>query len=533
MPEPTDLEPVLDWTDIQGNVLAGFNKDHQTLLGLSLGHDREGARRFVAVVADRVTSLRTVVLFKRERRARLLAEAAEPQDLTSCWLAVAFSFAGLTALTPDAGAFSDLEFRQGLVASAARLGDATDQIPAWKIGRPNNTPDLFLVIAADDDAERERAAEEWRVFARSLGLSVVYDESGHDLSFYSDAQHSYPSGIEHFGFKDGISQPGIRGVLPDGSYLTPRIGSSAVNDDDTVPEYAEPGKPLVCLGQFLLGHPRQLDNFPRQPGTSVPLGTAPGAVAPAWARNGSFLVFRRLRQDVAAFRDFAAAAADQIGLPEFPTSRVAAMLVGRWPSGAPLIRSPLRDNPAEATEARANAFAYGSDNPALGLPDDSQGTICPVAAHLRKVNPRDGDTDQGASSATLSRRLLRRGIPYGPPLPEGQRDGKFVDRGLFFLSYQASISLQFEFLGRQWMNSSDLPRNPSPHAEGLGFDMLVGQNTASDRSRFAYVRATGIDCPISTSNNAVKDWVIATGGGYFFAPSISALRDVLSLPPPS
>lgn len=526
----TDLEPVLDWDDIQGNVLAGFNKDHQTLIGFKFGAGAAGvaqAKQFLVALAPKITSLHEVVGFKVERRRRILASGAEPADMRATWIAAAFSFPGLVALTPDGNQFMDQEFRDGLASSSPRLGDPIRSTSSWKIGGPGNVPDLLLIVAADQEPDGRQAAAAIVTAAAGFGLTVTYEETGHDLSFYSNAGHAFPSGHEQFGFKDGVSQPGIRGVLPDGTPLTPRVLPQDSDDDN--PEFADVGKPLVCAGQFVLGYAQQLDDFPRLAGPPRPLGTDSNAIAPAWGKNGSFLVFRRLYQNVSAFRDFVTNAAAQVNRSDVPPDRLAALVVGRWPSGAPVIRTPMTDDPSQATSDRINAFAFGDDNAPLHLPNDNQGVVCPVAAHIRKVNPRDQDTDQGSASATLIRRIVRRGLPYGPPLAPGVTDATFVDRGLLFLSYQTSINLQFEFLATQWMNSSVLPANPSGSMEGLGFDMLIGQNSP-DRTRFAFIRSAqpSTDARFSTQNFNPKDWVVPTGGGYFFAPSLSAIKNILT-----
>jgi deferrochelatase/peroxidase EfeB len=155
-------------------------------------------------------------------------------------------------------------------------------------------------------------------------------------------------------------------------------------------------------------------------------------------------------------------------------------------------------------------------------PGDFDGVICPHASHIRKVNPRDIDTDTGGFNDTLSRRILRRGIPYGDPLPpsvdaaapESQRD-----RGLLFLCYQTSIVDQFEFLTNHWINTSQVP-------EDGGFDIIIGQNGQdAQRERSVQLVATNQQPETVTFD---REWVIPTGGGYFFAPSIEALKTVLS-----
>jgi len=526
------LEPVLDWQDIQGNILAGFNKDHQMLGGFRLGTDVFKNKSFVSFLSKRVTSLKEIVPHKAARANYLQQFGVEPEDLKATWTAVAFSYKGLQALTPEASAFTDVEFREGLPKSASRLGDPLNSagetdFSEWVIGSPGNIPDVLVIVAADDPEELVETFRVIRQSAESLGIEKIYEETGHDLSYYSDEQHLFPKGHEHFGFKDGVSQPGVRGVFPTGESLTKRV--EPVDPNDSGPEYAEKGKPLVCAGQFVLGYAQQIDYAARQPGAPRPLGAQPNSVGPTWAANGSFLVFRRLRQDVAGFYEFIAENASAIGRADLAAGRLAAMLVGRWPSGAPIIRASTHDDPHSADPSLVNAFAYGDDNEPLNLPNDSEGLVCPVAAHIRKVNPRDGDTDIGQASAALTKRILRRGIPYGPPVRPGMADESFVDRGLLFLSYQSSIANQFEFLCSRWMNSASLPRNPSNHLEGLGFDMIVGQQQFG-RIRSAYLRfapSGAIDIPVTNQSANLKDWVIPTGGGYFFAPSISAISTIL------
>ena len=263
---------------------------------------------------------------------------------------------------------------------------------------------------------------------------------------------------------------------------------------------------------------------------------------PAWTRNGSFLVYRRLRQDVPRFRDFLADSANKLrSLPGFDNmtpALLAALLVGRWPSGASLLQALSADDPPLGADRFANnQFAIANAAPAMNLvsgarpagdqinsvPGDFDGIVCPRAAHIRKVNPRDLTTDLGDATRTLPRRILRRGIPFGPIFPgTGQPDPAQGDRGLLFLSYQTSIRDQFEFLSNTWMNQLN-----KPEASDAGHDLLVGQNPLDPARirRCKLVRQSGGQ---SADVVAQGEWVIPTGGGYFFAPSVTAIKEVLS-----
>jgi Dyp-type peroxidase family len=332
-------------------------------------------------------------------------------------------------------------------------------------------------------------------------------------------------GHEHFGFKDGISQPGVRGRLdsPARPPLTPRLIASS---DPLGETFAAPGQPLLWPGEFVLGYPRNDQNDPLEPSDDP--------VAPPWSRNGSFLVFRRLYQNVPAFLSFlergVAAVASHGGFGPIDVERFGAMCVGRWKSGTPIIRAPLVDDLdiAHARNDAANSFRYAEDTVPVKwasgvdrlddtLPParrDFDGLVCPLAAHIRKVNPRDDPTDKGDNSArTLRHRIMRRGIPYGDDYDPAKPGSDAADRGLLFISYQTDIERQFEFLQRDWVNQENAPRG------GGGVDPVIG-----GRGLIRLVNENDNRLDIAVA----EPFVIATGGAYVFVPSISAIRGVLA-----
>ena len=283
---------------------------------------------------------------------------------------------------------------------------------------------------------------------------------------------------------------------------------------------------LLWPGQILIGHPRQN-------GQDIATPLAPLPAAAEWVINSSFMVLRILQQDVPAFWAAMRSYARQVvgRDDDDATDWLAARVVGRWRSGAPVTRTPDTDNAAFMQDSRvANDFGFRGEGtlPPLvagqpSLPDlptskaDPNSAVCPFAAHIRKVNTRDDPTDQGSPDDTLVRLLVRRGIPYGRAYPDPRHaatDGE--ERGLIFISYQASIEREFEFLVQNWMNGDD-----TPHVGG-GRDAVLGrhgpQNDLPATAISIVDPAGGVHHLPQTT-----EFITARGGGYFFAPSISGI----------
>jgi Dyp-type peroxidase family len=520
-------EPLLEIHEIQGNILGGFNKDHKLLLALTI-RDVGAAKRWLRRIAPEISTTAEVLQFNTLFRALRAKHGHDPNGLAATWVNIAFTRDGLAALTspPETDALSDPAFQVGLNKDrAAMLGDPvaageTDPTKDWVVGGTNRPVHILLIVASDDPkflATKAKRLSPGRDDGKRAP-KLVWKELG-------QTRPDLP-GHEHFGFKDGMSQPGVRGLtsrMPD-VFLTPRLleASAAGNVD-----FASPGQALVWPGQFVMGYPSC------NPSTGDPV--QPPELTPKWIKNGSFLVFRRLGQDVAGFHAFvrqqSAILATKPGLSGMTPQRLGALLVGRWASGAPVSRSPTTDLPALAEDKLSNndfLFANDTPPPVFRVPaspgafptakEDAAGNVCPHAAHIRKMNSRDQDTDLGDAFDTLTRRVLRRGIPYGKPLVKSARGDK-IDRGLHFLCYQTAIQEQFEKLQQDWANNKLAPR-PG------GQDLIIGQNPNLPPNNGHTFEISGESA--TQTLTAPRQFVVPTGGGYFFAPSISAIRDVLA-----
>jgi Dyp-type peroxidase family len=522
--QSSGAEPILATQEIQGNILGGFNKDHQMLIFLKITQVA-AAKQWLRTIEPYIATAAEVIKFNQLFKSTRDRRHGQEGTVRSTFINLAFTYDGLKKLTPEADQFTDASFKAGLHNRSAYLGDPTapGHPNQWVIGAAHNVPDL-LVIVGSDDQPRLMETVQWLEASFCLGLEVMYKQAGEGLP-------AELAGHEHFGFKDGISQPGIRGRLPEAphAFLTPREAKDETTGEID-PNKGKPGQDVLHAGEFVFGYPTQIAKpDPKREGLNI----TPGDIAtagPAWATNGSYLVFRRLRQDVKGFQSFIKATATTLSVtnPAFAGmtfEKLGAKFVGRWSSGAPILNAPDRDNPLLANDLN---FEFQANDPV--------GLRCPFAGHIRKTYPRDMERDSGLNeSDTQTHRLLRRGIPFGKPYmggcpvhPDRLMDtittwwenivnNAPTDRGLLFLAYQTSIERQFEFVTNAWVNDPDFP-DP-----GSGHDPILGQSPdPSTRERTMVLQAE------KPANNATiklpTDWVIPTGGGYFFSPSISGIK---------
>ncbi len=390
----------------------------------------------------------------RRLRAVVNSAAQSASSLGDTWVSAALSYQGLRALgVPQASleSFSP-EFQKGMAARAESLGDTGESSPEhWE--KPLGSTDVHVVLTAvaPSTGQLEVAFERARKNYQSLsGITAIWRQDCHVL----------PGEREAFGFKDGISHPAIEGSGIPGSN-----------------PHERPLKP----GEFVLGYPDEMSEAPQVPQPSV-LG-----------RNGSYVVFRKLHQRVAEFRRYLKATAASAEGEEL----LAAKMMGRWRSGAPLAVCPMHDDPAVGTDAqRNNAFLYKED--------DAIGYKTPCGSHIRRMNPRDSDV----AGVVPIHRMIRRGTSYGPPLPEGVLDDDGVERGLMFAFVGAHLGRQFEFVQAEWMNDSAFfggspGKDPISGAAGGAFDIPKR--------------------PIRQRLQGIPRFVVTRGGEYCFIPGLRAM----------
>lgn len=380
-----------------------------------------------------------------------------PDPDQDAWVSVSLSYQGLKALGVPRDSLDSFppEFQQGMAARAAKLGDVGDSAPEhWDAPFGSTEVHVALSSLAPDAVRLEAAMARARdAYQKAPGITVLLVQPVQQL----------PTKRTFFGFKDGIGYPCIEGSGIPGS---------------------NPQEPPLKAGEFILGYPDETGNLPPMPRPEV-LG-----------RNGTYLAIRKLHTKVAAWRQFLR---DNSTSPE-EEGLLAAKMVGRWPSGAPLALAPEQDDPALGEDrSRNNDFLYQEHDP--------RGFKCPAGAHIRRVNPRDAEV----IGLTRQHRIIRRGTSYGPPFPEGSLEDDGADRGLVGVFIGAHLDRQFEFIKSDWINDGNFFGSPGEKDPVAGPNDGTGNFTIPEQ-------------PIRRRIQNLPGFVVTRGGEYCFLPSLSALR---------
>jgi deferrochelatase/peroxidase EfeB len=462
---------MVDLSDVQGNILRGYRKPHVRYLILEVANPVEARRWLAASISGR--------------------DHGVPQITPGNWGAtkpdtcfnIGLTYEGLRALGTPASSLEMFpnEFIEGMTARALKLGDIGPSAPeTWP--SPFDQPKRIHLIATiyAEEAEQLDPVQQRALDRNALTLLGTRDG------------HNFRNDFVHFGYRDNIMQPRFEGVHD--------------------PQRHADGQPRAPLGTVLLGHRTNLEGLMWR----VPQPAALG-------HNGTFNAFRVLKQDVVAFETYLDQAASDLLEHEQPDEvlsgddeakicrvmsvegrhaalreLVAANLCGRWRDGTPLALSPDAPDP---DVDRANFDYDGASR-------------CPYGAHIRRCNPRGGQIVQRV--ANNSRRLVRRGMPYGPVYDPATRDRDQVEpeRGLLGNFIGASLGAQFEAMACDWLNLG----LQDPRITGSD-DPILGANDP---------KTSWFDLPLKSGRTirlrGLPRFVWTQGGAYTFLPSIAAIR---------
>jgi len=390
----------------------------------------------------------------------LVGSAADWWQARGPWIAVAITYTGLVALGVPADSLQSFPeaFRVGMAARASELLDYGVNDPKqWDAPFGSGVIHIGVsVFSHSEDRWRRTMDSARRHYEGRPGLTVL---AAQDFG-------AQPGSLNPLGYKDSIGQPAI-----EGSGVDPLPGQ---------------GRP-VKAGEFILGYPGE---------AGVPL---PMPSPDVLGRNGTFAGLRKYQSRVGAFNRFLQAHART----EQERELLAAKLVGRWRSGAPLTLAPAQDDPELGADPRRNNdFTYAAD------PDGRQ---VPLGSHMRRLNPRD--TKLAILTDVNVHRIIRRsttyGAPYDPDAASEQDDQ--TPRGLYFLFLSAKAMATLEFLQQEWINNGNFM--------SLGQERDPNVGLQQDGATFTIPQA-----PVRRRIHGIETFNVLRGGEYFFLPSLSALR---------
>jgi len=513
----------LDLHDIQGNIVKGYGRyGFPVARYLFLRVNRQLAGQyFVLAIGQYITS---AVNWND-------AGMQVPVATTN----IAFTYAGLKSLgipRQSLQSFPD-EFAMGMKARRDILGD--DDVsapqhwdPIWCSEEPVH---IWISINGRTKAALEARYDEICALVADSegGVEQLVGHRGGDGEEdlpYQDAsvivKDGVPTAKEHFGYTDGISNPFFKGCGADPENVIG--GGKPTRSDPATMAGWEP----IETGEFILGYRDEAFEYPKAP------------IPRLLSYNGTFMVFRKLHENVGAFNHYLKNTAK-----DFPGGEeaLAAKFAGRWRNGAPITlfrtqadadafeskltaaKKKLREAGSEQEKqaARQAYLTLRTQLVGFDFDKDLDGTGCPLAAHVRRANPRGslefGQDAYNTPGALINRRrLLRRGLPYGQ-VEDGNRDDG--NHGIIFMALNADIKRQFEFVQQQWMNYGNDFKQANDKDPILGNHGVDESGQANGRMTIQ-ADANGDKPPFFCGR--IPRLVETRGGDYFFIPSITSLR---------
>lgn len=540
----------LDLADIQGNIIRPYGRIGFPVarhLFFNIGNAAAG-RRFIERIRRAVTTA--------ERWAAAAAGNPGAPQRPLVAVNIGISFLGLLALELPTRTLSQLppEFIDGMAKRSSILGDVEENSPAkwdpiWVAAREARSCEVHFCVSlssqvapdgAPVDALDERTLDERTEWLRTAavesgGVTLLKGHRGTEAAYQDSAALTQelapgrmaPTAKEHFGFVNGIGDPVFVGQYKTGVEAAEVTGNGKLLPDNK-------GWAPLAPGEFILGYPNEAQELP------------PTAMPMEFMRNGTFMVYRKLHQNIASFGGYVrqqAAVFDQrvaTATESEAEETIRAKMMGRWSNGIPLVVAATfqesqnlemkwADIPAiqlKGANRTASEMARLAEYERLLIDfrysEDIEGAKCPVSAHIRRSNPRDsldpllGSYPAGKSATSAlsnRRRILRRGLPYGA---SGVADDA-SEHGFIFMAICASLFNQFEFIQQQWIQYGD------SFNVGNDTDPIVGMRRSGAKFVIPSDPA-GTVPPFICAN--LPQFVETRGGEYFFLPSLTALRQI-------
>ncbi len=475
----------LDKNDIQGLVSRGFGKLRAKFLMLRVT-DAVFAKNYLTGLSNQINTIE--------------------QSRPSSAVIVAFSADGLKALGLPKKILDTFsrEFLEGMddPYRSFLLGDEKESHPEnWHWGGPT-APRVHILLMLYDQNDGT--------------LELLYNSQVDNADFKAGIAILYvkettvlEDGKEHFGFRDGITQPDMQGLDKADNLESFRKEKKVREGEDE----------KIRAGEFVLGYKNEYGSFAQSP--EVLSADDPKNILPVLGegntgkkdlgKNGTYLVYREIEQDVPKFwqylMDNAAVTGDNITAAAI---LLGAKMVGRWPNGTPIVLKQEEVNDIDL-KTKFNYFD-----------EDIHGEKCPIGSHIRRTNPRDQLLDKKKDTSIeviRKHQLIRRGRAFGAPLVASMQPGDIMKaaadgqkRGLHFICLNASISRQFEFIQSIWIKSSKFG--------GLYNDadpLLGGRSDVNNE----------FTCPMKPVREKYKNipsFTTVVGGAYFFLPGVRGVR---------